>query len=95
MSTAGAASPADAKDFIYWPNLGPFATGSTIGRANLEGGEIDQSFTSGVPAPISVAVDKSSIYWSNVDSQHCTGSTIGRAELSGIDPDESFLAGVN
>ncbi len=61
---------------IYWTN----PSGSSIGRANLDGTSVDQSFISlsGVPGPDGVAVDGRHIYWTS-DSP----GSIGRANLDG------------
>ncbi len=72
---------------------------NTIGRANLDGTGVDQSFitTSGVNPPNDVAVDPTHIYWtihSIYDSFPYPG-TIGRANLDGSGVDQSFISGVN
>src|SRR5438093_1191995 len=56
---------------IYWTNVG---TG-TIGRANLGGQNVNQSFITGASAPFGMAVDSSHIYWANAGNK-----TIGRAD---------------
>jgi hypothetical protein len=48
------ASRADA--FVYWANWGA-STGSTIGRANLDGSGANQNFITGAGGPCGVAVE--------------------------------------
>lgn len=71
---------------VYWPN---FYSG-TIGRANLDGTGVDQSFISGASFPTGVAVDAGHVYWSNPLSD-----TIGRANLDGTGVDPSFITGAS
>jgi hypothetical protein len=66
---------------VYW------TTGSTIGRANLDGSAPDPSFIAGADAPRGVAVDDQHVYWAN----YSVG--IGRANLDGSAPNPSFIAG--
>ena len=62
-------------------------TGSgTIGRANLDGSGVDQSFITG--AQVGVAVDSQHVYWTNSSSD-----AIGRANLDGSGVDQSFITG--
>ena len=71
--------------YIYWADTG----NGTIGRANLDGSNPDQSFiTTGATDPSGVAVDGQHIYWGNFVS-----NAIGRANLDGSSPDESFITG--
>ena len=60
----------------------------TIGRANLDGTGVDQSFISGAGAARDVAVDAGHVYWTDFDAQ-----TIGRANLDGSGIDRSFISG--
>ena len=57
-----------------------------IGRANIDGGGVDQSFIT-VPAG-SLAVNAGHIYWLN-------GSAIGRANLNGTGVDENFIGNLS
>jgi hypothetical protein len=70
---------------IYWTN----PSGNSIGRANLDGTSVDQSFISlaGVPGPEGVAVDGRHIYWTS-DSP----GAVGRANLDGSGVDPGFTA---
>ena len=76
-STIALAARADA--FVYWANN----LGTTIGRANLDGSNANQSFITGASSPVGVAVDDAHIYWVNGGTD-----TIGRADLDG-DPTAS------
>ena len=68
---------------IYWTD----GLTNTIGRANLDGSGVDESFiTTG--ANWGVAVDAAHVYWAN-------GNTIGRANLDGSGVDQSFITGVS
>jgi len=66
---------------IYWTNVGD-AGQSTIGRADIDGSSVDDSFITGATfdtgEPQGVAVDKTRthIYWGNG-----TAATVGRANL--------------
>jgi hypothetical protein len=69
---------------IYWANPSTFP--GTIGRADLDGSNANQSFISGVNNPAGVAVDGSHVYWTN------TNGTIGRADLDGQNVNLSFIS---
>ena len=56
---------------VYWANSG----NGTIGRANLDGTGVDQSFITGANCPAGVAVDGQYLYWANGGN-----GTIGRAQ---------------
>jgi virginiamycin B lyase len=64
--------------------------GSTIGRANLDGSNPNQSFIGGAFTPFGVAVDGNFVYWANQNS-----GTIGRANLDGSNPNQSFIGGAS
>ena len=66
---------------IYWTN---YNTG-TIGRADLDGQNANQSFITSNGAT-GVAVDGSHVYWTNDN-----GNTIGRADLNGQNANPSFI----
>ena len=68
---------------LYWANL----SGNTIGRANVDGTGVNQSFITGATAPYGVAVDSNYVYWSNVNA-----GTIGRANLDGTGVNQNFIA---
>ena len=71
-------------DHVYWTNIN-----GTIGRANLDGTGVDQSFITDTSA-IGVAVDADHVYWSDAST-----GTIGRANLDGTGVDESFITGAS
>jgi hypothetical protein len=70
--------------YIYWSNFGT----NTLGRANVDGGEVNQSFITGANGPDGVVVDGEHIYWANANS-----NTIGEANLNGTAVDQSFITG--
>ena len=77
---AGLALPASAGAFIYWTNVPTDA----IGRADLDGTGVDQSFITGATEPAGLAVDAQYLFWANID-------TIGRANLFGTDVDQGVI----
>ena len=58
---------------VYWAN--PHA--DTIGRANLDGTGVNQSFITGT-APVGVAVDAGHVYWANAGAGHDRARQPGR-----------------
>jgi hypothetical protein len=93
LAFAGLATlPAVADAFVYWTND---ATG-TIGRADLDGTDVDESFIpastagpSGSNQRFGVAVGGGHIYWADADGR------IGRANVNGSGVNNSFIAGAN
>jgi virginiamycin B lyase len=85
------ALPPGAEAYVYWDNWGG-DTGTTIGRANLNGGGVKQSFIKGASGPCGVAVDGGHVYWTNGGNLG-SGTTIGRAKLNGTGVDQSFITG--
>jgi hypothetical protein len=73
-------------NYIYWTN----PASGTVGRANLDGSGVDQSFISGANEPEGVVpgINGAYIYWSNNQ-----GGTIGRANYDGTGIDQSFITG--
>jgi sugar lactone lactonase YvrE len=68
---------------IYW------TTGfGSIGRADLNGGNVNGNFILGTFGAKGVAVDSEHIYWTDTVS----GSHIGRANLDGSSPNQTFIA---
>jgi virginiamycin B lyase len=61
---------------IYWGNY----FGNAVGRADINGGNVDPNFITGLAAPCGVAVDGQHVYWANDDTP---ATTIGRADLNG------------
>jgi hypothetical protein len=81
-----------AAAYVYWTtpfncgcnNANPF-TGN-IGRANLDGTGVNQSFITGLFHPGRVAVDARHIYWTDASTDR-----IGRANLDGSGVDPNFI----
>jgi uncharacterized protein YjbI with pentapeptide repeats len=75
---------------IYWAN----ASANTIGEADLDGTDVDQSFISGASGPSDVLVHGQYLYWGNAtactEDGSCNG-TIGRADLNGTHVNEDFI----
>jgi virginiamycin B lyase len=78
---------------VYWSNQA-----HAIGRANLDGTGVDQSFITGRKIiPLGVAVNANHVYWAN-GSVGSGGpsrplSTIGRANLDGTGVTHRFIRG--
>ena len=70
--------------YIYWADIGH----NTIGRAELDGQNVNVSFITGCSLPRGVAVDRSHIYWTN------DGNTLGQADLDGQNVNQSFITGL-
>ncbi len=77
-----------AEAFVYWTNLAH----NTIGRANLDGTGVDQSFIK-TPVGAGLAVDGAHVYWSfwGTTNQEPYNGRIGRANLDGTGVDKSFI----
>jgi len=91
-------SPARARQpespFLAATSTGPNRSGTTIGRANLDGSAINESFVTGADSPAGVAVSGPYVYWANFGGPHGTrGSTIGRAKLDGTGANQHFITG--
>ena len=78
-----------ADAFIYWSSGNGLE--SSIGRASLDGGEVDPELVNGIAAGWGVASDGGHIYWGE-SGFFPTAATIGRAEPDGSDIDRDFLA---
>ena len=74
--------------YIYWTNPNG-NTGTTIGRADLDGQNKNMDFITGCSIPFGVAIDDNYIYWTNVNN-----ATIGRATLDGKEVNQNFISGV-
>jgi virginiamycin B lyase len=86
LTLAGAApAAAAAPGFIFWSN----EQTARLGRANIDGTGVNQSFISGAEGP-GVAVDSKHVYWTNR-----TSNAIGRANLDGSDVNQRFITGMN
>jgi virginiamycin B lyase len=76
---------------IFWSDHNfSSPAGSTIGRADLDGGAVNPSFVN-EGAPLGVAVDAGHLYWTNVDGSN----TIGRSNLDGSWIEQSFITGAH
>jgi Bacterial Ig domain/Low-density lipoprotein receptor repeat class B len=88
----GLAIVPDAGAYVYWANN---AMGTnTIGRADTDGTDADQSFITGADGPAGAAVNGSHIYWANAVFNG-SGTTIGRAGLDGSGVDQDFITGAS
>jgi hypothetical protein len=76
-----------AEAFVYWGNN----AGGTIGRAELQGGGVEQNFIPlpGGSQPCGVVVDGDHIFWADGVSR------IGRAKIDGTDVDPNFITGAD
>src|SRR4051812_17191726 len=84
LGLLGSAAAAAENSHIYWSN--PGFSQNTIGRANLNGSEPNQSFITGAKSPFGVATDAAHVYWANA-----SGNTIGRANLDGTGVNQAFI----
>lgn len=98
IATTPAASPAwyastggvDVNDtHIYWANWDG-ASGSSVGRAKLDGSEKQRNLITPIEVPFGIAVDDSHVYWG---VQY--GNAYGRADLDGGNKVNSFITGVD
>jgi len=80
---------------IYWTNTGrfegerPAEEGGTIGRANLDGTEVEPAFIRGASDPQGIAVNATHIYWANNGSG--SDRAISRAAIDGSEIELGFL----
>ena len=72
-----------ARAYVYWT-----ASSGTLGRANLDGSGVNQSFIGGVNGPGGVAVDGSHLYWAQANE-------IRRANLDGSGAGQPFIGGAS
>jgi virginiamycin B lyase len=101
LATAWGAAPADAAPAphsgadaggdLYWSNT--TASGnSMIGRARLDGTDVNQNFITGGSVPGVVLVFGGYLYWTNIAPfQNGAAGTIGRARLNGTDVNQDFI----
>ncbi len=71
--------------FIYWTNSPTAASTWSIGRASIDGSDVDAGFVTVHAPPSAVAADTQHIYWSGFYG------TIGRANTDGSGINERFL----
>src|SRR5262249_54290842 len=80
---------------VYWSD----PDNGTIGRANLDGSGVTQTFITGAQQPASVGASGSDVYWSNTPILG-GGNSIGHAQLDGsgalipASVNQSFITGV-
>ncbi len=77
---------ASAHAYVYWADF----QGGTIGRANLDGTNVEDGFIQAGGHPVAVAVNSSQIYWANQAS-----GSIGRANINGTAVEPGFITGIN
>jgi hypothetical protein len=81
---------------VYFNNY----TKGAIGRANLEGGEIQQEFITGGTNPQHPSVDGTHIFWTNkgfnAKAEECApGCTVGEANLNGTSVNQELIKGTH
>jgi hypothetical protein len=81
---------------VYWTDTGcsdengPIAETGTIGRAAIDGSEVEAAFIEGATNPQGIAVNATHVYWANAG---ITGvSAIGRATIAGGEVKQSLIA---
>jgi hypothetical protein len=74
-----------AAAYVYWPAIDTedFAH-SEIGRADLDGGGLQEGFVAGADVPTDIAIGAGHLYWTD-------GSTIARSSLDGSGVEPSFM----
>ena len=78
--------PHTCSAYIYWSNSGS----SAIGRANLDGTGVNQSWITWADKVYGVAADANYVYWANNYA-----NTIGRANLDGTGVNQSWITGAS
>lgn len=76
--------------YIYWANANELNGQGSIGRARLDGTEVNPSFIPNLTDPRGVAVNGNHVYWTSFGT-----GTIGRANLDGSAPNNSFITGAS
>lgn len=87
--SVGVGIPVDtaaATPHLYWTNYGD----GSIGRADLDGTNVDQGFITGASDPIGIDAGGSHLYWTNEGSD-----SVGRADLDGTDVDQGLIGGAD
>jgi hypothetical protein len=70
----------------------PAGNGTAIGRANLNGSNVNPNFITGLNGEIAfLAVDSNTIFWA--DWANGSGTTIGRAKLDGTGVNQHLIEG--
>jgi virginiamycin B lyase len=93
---SGAAVASDApthtaRGYIYWTN------GHWIGRATLNGTDVNQKFITGAAYGTGMTVSGGYVYWANIGAIPVAKhrGTIARARLNGTDVNEKFITGAS
>jgi hypothetical protein len=91
VAALAACAPA-ASAYLYWTDNGPglSSTGTTVGRANLDGSGVASSLVTTSPGPGGIVSDGSHVYWVN---DNAGVYSIGRANLDGSGANLTFIAG--
>ncbi len=79
--------------YIYWASNGNGGSTGGIGRAKLNGTDIDTNFIND-PEAGAVFAYRGYLYWGNVDISG-VAATLGRATLNGAGVDQDFITGVS
>ena len=83
-----------AGGYIYWANeggeLSGVRTANSIGRANVDGSDVNQRFVVGTHVADAVTVAGGYIYWGNIPANR-RNTTIGRAKLNGTNVNQRFM----
>ncbi len=82
------AAPASA--LVYWTVTGFAQTGTSVGRANLDGSNPDNGFLASPDKPCGIAVDDEYLYWTHRGTTPGSGG-IARARLDGTEVDLQFI----
>jgi virginiamycin B lyase len=84
-------SPASGRGYIYWTN------GHWIGRANLNGTDVNPKFITGAAYGTGIVVASGYVYWANLGGIPVKDGrgTIGRARLNGTDVNQKFITGAS
>jgi hypothetical protein len=76
-------------DRLYWTNKGfGCPPGCTVGRADLDGDNIEQLFIDTGSSPSGVAVNSTHVFWGG-------DGAIGRSDLNGLNRDDTFITPPN
>lgn len=86
--TVAALQAATAQAYVYWTTFGQglVGGGTTLARANLDGGGVANPLITGAGNPIGIAVQGNHIYWANQ-----LDNSIGRSNLDGSGANQSFI----
>lgn len=81
---------------LYWTSFKNPGLATTIGRANLDGTDVNPRFITGTDNAHGIAISGPYIYWTNFGRLNkVTLTTIGRANLKGTDVNENFIPGAD